>query len=76
MTSPETSTPTSTPAIDPTRQPLDDEIDVFGLTHTGKIRKVNQDQFHDLFAEQAHAGSSHELAKCRRATTSRSSSDG
>ncbi len=45
MTPPETSMPTSTPAIDPTRQPLDDEIDVFGLTHVGKIRKVNQDHF-------------------------------
>ena len=45
MTSPETNTPTSTPAIDPTRNPLDDEIDVYGLTHTGKIRKVNQDHF-------------------------------
>ena len=45
MTSPGTGTPTSTPAIDPTRQPLDDEIDVFGLTHLGKIRKVNQDHF-------------------------------
>ncbi len=45
MTPPETSMPTSTPAIDPTRQPLDDEIDVFGLTHLGKIRKVNQDHF-------------------------------
>ena len=27
------------------RQPRDDEIDVFGLTHTGKVREVNQDQF-------------------------------
>ncbi len=45
MTPPETDTPTSTPGIDPTRQPPDDEIDVFGLTHLGKIRKVNQDHF-------------------------------
>ena len=45
MTSPGTNTPTSTPAIDPTRQPLNDEIDVYGLTHVGKIRKVNQDHF-------------------------------
>ncbi len=27
------------------RKPSDDEIDVFGLTHTGKVRKVNQDHF-------------------------------
>src|SRR3989449_137164 len=27
------------------RKPLDEEIDVHGLTHTGKVRKVNQDQF-------------------------------
>ncbi|MDA1081924.1 MAG: hypothetical protein O2973_09660 [Gemmatimonadetes bacterium] len=29
----------------PTRKPRDDEIDVFGLTHQGKVRKNNQDQF-------------------------------
>ncbi len=28
-----------------TRKPLDEEIDVFGLTHMGKVRKVNQDHF-------------------------------
>jgi len=27
------------------RKPKDEEIDVFGLTHTGKVRKVNQDHF-------------------------------
>lgn len=27
------------------RKPLDEEIDVFGLTHVGKKRKVNEDQF-------------------------------
>lgn len=27
------------------RKPRDDEIDVYGLTHTGKVRKVNQDHF-------------------------------
>ena len=27
------------------RWPLEDEIDVYGLTHTGKVRQVNQDQF-------------------------------
>lgn len=29
----------------PARSPRDDEIDVFGLTHIGKVRKDNQDQF-------------------------------
>ncbi len=27
------------------RKPRDDEIDVFGLSHTGKVRKQNQDHF-------------------------------
>lgn len=27
------------------RKPRDDEIDVFGLTHQGKVRKTNQDHF-------------------------------
>jgi len=27
------------------RKPRDDEIDVFGLTHRGKVREVNQDHF-------------------------------
>ena len=27
------------------RKPTDDELDVFGLTHTGKVRKSNQDHF-------------------------------
>jgi protein phosphatase len=27
------------------RKPLDDEIDVFGLTHVGRVRTVNQDNF-------------------------------
>jgi serine/threonine protein phosphatase PrpC len=27
------------------RKPTDDEIDVFGLTHPGKVRKTNQDHF-------------------------------
>ena len=27
------------------RKPRDDEIDVFGLTHIGKVRKTNQDHF-------------------------------
>lgn len=29
----------------PARKPRDDEIDVFGLTHQGKVRKSNEDQF-------------------------------
>ena len=29
----------------PNRKPRDDEIDVHGLTHTGKVRKENQDHF-------------------------------
>src|SRR6478752_7998294 len=29
----------------PDRKPDDDELDVFGLTHTGKVRTENQDQF-------------------------------
>ena len=29
----------------PPRKPRDDEIDVFGLTHQGKVRKTNEDQF-------------------------------
>ena len=32
-----------TPPI--TRAPGDDEIDVFGLSHPGKVRKNNQDRF-------------------------------
>jgi protein phosphatase len=27
------------------RKPYDDEIDVYGLTHTGKVRPENQDHF-------------------------------
>jgi len=29
----------------PARKPLDEEIDVHGLTHVGKVRPTNQDQF-------------------------------
>ena len=36
--------PTSV-ALATERKPLDDEIDVFGLTHPGNVRKDNQDQF-------------------------------
>lgn len=31
--------------MDENRKPRDDEIDVFGLTHPGKVRGENQDQF-------------------------------
>ena len=31
--------------MDANRKPRDDEIDVFGLSHVGKVREVNQDQF-------------------------------
>jgi serine/threonine protein phosphatase PrpC len=36
-------TPTKTASIG--RKPLDEEIDVYGLTHPGKVRGTNQDQF-------------------------------
>src|SRR3954469_12489639 len=29
----------------PNRKPRDDEIDVYGITHRGKVRKENQDHF-------------------------------
>lgn len=32
-------------ATSPPRKPHDDEIDVYGLTHQGKVRKTNQDHF-------------------------------
>lgn len=32
-------------ALSAGRKPRDEEIDVFGLTHVGKVRKVNQDHF-------------------------------
>jgi serine/threonine protein phosphatase PrpC len=31
--------------VPPGRKPRDDEIDMYGLTHVGKVRKDNQDQF-------------------------------
>jgi serine/threonine protein phosphatase PrpC len=36
---------TAAPPAAPNRRPRDDEIDVHGLTHTGKVRKENQDHF-------------------------------
>ncbi len=33
------------PLADPERQPRDDEIEVFGLTHIGRVRTINQDHF-------------------------------
>ncbi len=37
--------PTQPAAAPPDRQPLDEELEVYGLTHVGKVRKVNQDHF-------------------------------
>jgi len=31
--------------LSPDRSPRDDEIDVYGLTHTGSVRQINQDHF-------------------------------
>ena len=36
---------TETQALPNTRKPRDDEIDVHGLTHVGRVRKENQDHF-------------------------------
>ena len=33
------------PAVSPDRKPRDDEIDIYGLTHPGKVRTDNQDHF-------------------------------
>ncbi len=33
------------PGTSPTRKPTDEEVDVFGLTHAGSVRKANQDHF-------------------------------
>lgn len=37
--------PHSPPQSPGTARPRDDELDVYGLTHTGKVRKENQDHF-------------------------------
>jgi serine/threonine protein phosphatase PrpC len=36
---------TAAPPLAPDRKPRDEEIDVYGLTHVGKVRKENQDHF-------------------------------
>jgi protein phosphatase len=33
------------PVVSPDRKPRDDEIDIYGLTHPGKVRTDNQDHF-------------------------------
>src|SRR5687768_1878099 len=33
------------PFVDPGRRPLESELDVYGLTHPGKVRSVNEDNF-------------------------------
>jgi serine/threonine protein phosphatase PrpC len=40
MTAPTTGRPT-----EPGRKPRDDELDVYGVTHTGRVRQSNQDHF-------------------------------
>ena len=40
------STPTPSPSVsDSSRKPRDDELDAYGLTHTGLVRRENQDHF-------------------------------
>lgn len=36
---------TTNPTLSPARAPRDDEIDVFALSHPGKVRKTNQDRY-------------------------------
>jgi protein phosphatase len=38
-------TPIADSVAPPLRKPSDDELDVYGLTHPGKVRKTNQDHF-------------------------------
>jgi len=40
-----TAAQTTTVPLSPDRKPLDEEIDVYGLTHQGKVRSDNQDHF-------------------------------
>jgi PPM family protein phosphatase len=37
--------PSASTATRPVAKPADDELDVYGLTHPGKVRKTNQDHF-------------------------------
>jgi protein phosphatase len=37
--------PGSSTGVSAERKPRDDEIDVFGLTHRGRVRKINEDHF-------------------------------
>ena len=43
MTAPHMTAPSPSPTLD--RRPRDEEIDVYGLTHPGKVRTENQDHF-------------------------------
>ena len=45
MTAPTDAQADATGASDLNRAPTDEELDIFGLTHTGKVRKTNQDHF-------------------------------
>ena len=45
MTAPTDAQADATAASDLMRAPTDEELDIFGLTHTGKVRKTNQDHF-------------------------------
>lgn len=36
---------TATISVEPGQKPRDDELDLFGLTHPGKVRRENQDHF-------------------------------
>ena len=40
-----TAAQTTAAPVSPDRKPLDEEIDVYGLTHPGKVRTENQDHF-------------------------------
>ncbi len=54
MSSPDTTSGSifNTAAVNPLRKPRNEEIDFFGLTHAGKVRKVNQDHFLVSFLEK------------------------
>jgi protein phosphatase len=45
VTSNASDAPSATPAAPAARKPLDDEIDLFGVTHAGKVRTSNEDHF-------------------------------